>query len=903
MIRNHKRRATFAGLVAVALMAGLVASFPTSAFAAHGAGCLDVEPETATSPAASPYVVTATNRTAGMLLACDGAPVAPATPMTVSFEVREGPNQGATLPSCTITPPETSCESGPYTSSETGTDEIIGWVDDPAHPRSNDEPADETDPEWVLTGDDPNTTDVVTKTWTTGTENRLDCDDSSGDETATKPHDQGAASSELYNCKVTDASGNVKSGISVYGENRNGANDPDNGTNFTTPDYGGCTTSAQGTCQFSISQESPPQPGTAQLCFWAGATTDGEALCASEPTTEAEGNDAADQAEVTWAVPAATNLDATPEFDTNQAGTEHSISVTLYDQNGFPYDFAPATVKFEFFQGSPKDTDGNTPASPDGTCTTKKDEASCSFLYTSSVAGTDRVCAWLGANPTMSGTNVTGTCNSENRTDTGEEPGSPQTPPDDRVDVVEAEWVSPAPTSASRLSCTQETDSNPTNTSHQITCAATNGADAVVPGANIDVEATGVNDPDGNVTLTDPDFTCVANAQGQCSFIHGAGGKGTTGTAGQTVYRAWVDIDGDNATSEADATEGQDETTTPGATVEPDGTEVVTKDWVATVSTLQMTPEADTAEVGVCNPYTILALDSTGAPVPGVVLDIEQVHEAATNASLNDEPDVSFCVPTFGPNTSTVNTAAGDRQPPSESPDNLGTNGGEIVKATDAAGRVTIGIQVAATGASDGSGVVTVTAFFEGDNDQDPEAGEPADTSTKTWTVPDDKCQGFENLSGDHIVGTEDDDVLVGTEGDDVICGLGGDDTIEGLGGHDLLVGGDGDDLVSGDAGIDDIRGDDGLDELQGDTGNDILKGGNDDDVLNGGASNDRVSGGTGNDVHKGGAGKDSVKGGPGNDLCDGGPGRDRCKGGPGKDKIKRCETGDPNSKRKRFVR
>ncbi|MBI4261849.1 MAG: PKD domain-containing protein, partial [Actinobacteria bacterium] len=140
------------------------------------------------------------------------------------------------------------------------------------------------------------------------------------------------------------------------------------------------------------------------------------------------------------------------------------------------------------------------------------------------------------------------------------------------------------------------------------------------------------------------------------------------------------------------------------------------------------------------------------------------------------------------------------------------------------------------------------------------DSGGLQDTDVVQVTVTEDgggggpKCPGFEDLPGNHIVGTSGDDTLVGTEGDDVICGLGGNDTIDGLGGDDVILGGEGDDVLHGGPGKDRVVGGPGVDEIHGDGGADQLRG---DD------------------------------GEPG-DLVDGGDGQDRCRADPG-DTVVSC--------------
>ena len=115
-------------------------------------------------------------------------------------------------------------------------------------------------------------------------------------------------------------------------------------------------------------------------------------------------------------------------------------------------------------------------------------------------------------------------------------------------------------------------------------------------------------------------------------------------------------------------------------------------------------------------------------------------------------------------------------------------------------------------------------------------------------------CAGFEDIAGNHVIGTIEADTLEGTAERDIICGLEGDDTLKGLDGDDLILGGAGLDRIEGGAGNDDLRGE---------------------------ADNDQLYGGAGND---------KLNGGPGDDLLSGGKGTDKCKAGGGKDTRKSCE-------------
>ncbi|HEV2755798.1 MAG TPA: Ig-like domain-containing protein [Actinomycetota bacterium] len=739
-------------LVFLAVMVPLAAP----AAANHPNACLDLTPETSTNPAGTSHTVTATLRV--ISTGCTGAALTPNSggggggPVNIDFEIA-GPNDAdGNSPdtpdmSCNVAVNQSDC-SVTYTGPATGTDTIRGWIDhDGLTPAQGG--ATEADLTEGQAGEDADTTDVVVKSWTSGAAAEVDCDDQTGPdhERETNPSLSGAASNEVYTCRVTDAAGNGISGTVVRGEVTNAPNDPDatNGASYDTPDYT-CTTAANATCQVTVTQVEG-QTGTAIICFWIGTAAQGQTACGTEPVDEAaaangsdEPNDAADGVHKTWeARSAATGgVDAEPETDTNNLGETHTITATVYDQFGAPFQ-GNTTVRFEFFAGSPSDPandGGNTTATPDRTCTTVN-AATCSVSYTqSNTPGTDLICVWTNAAPAVVNTNTNGTCGGEGLTDADDAAGSADAPApaNDDMDVVQKVWTNP--NAPSRLDCTPETDSNPTGTAHTVTCTVTNAFGAPSANVNVDVEATGPNDPDGTNTPLVPDFTCTTAAGGTCSFTHGPGGTGGTPTAGTTSYRAWIDADNSNATNDADTTEARDEVATPGATAEPDDTDVVNKTWVGPPAAVAVSPANDTASVGTCNAFTFTVRDSAGNPVSGVRLDVEQRHHTANDATANNEPAVSFCAPAAGENVSGVDENAGDLRPPSEAPDNAGTAGGETTGTTNAAGQITIGIAVAPANGSNGTGTVFVTGFHETSDNDDRDSNEPVANATKTWIVP-----------------------------------------------------------------------------------------------------------------------------------------------------------------------
>jgi Ca2+-binding RTX toxin-like protein len=437
------------------------------------------------------------------------------------------------------------------------------------------------------------------------------------------------------------------------------------------------------------------------------------------------------------------------ERETNPSSTDDSVSGERYrcrvtNQFGEGMNRLQVYAEVENGVNDPDPVDGASYESPDYNCETTSDEDGIPFFADSGVCfitvlqvegetGTAEVCFWTGLpedgpKTTHCGDEPTGEAQSPDGSDAA----------NDLADQVEKTWQN---VSTFTADCEPETDINPAGQRHEIRCFARSGGTTSVSGVQMRMEIQGAGDPDQTDSPQTPDQSCVTGPDGSCTFNH------TSTTAGNTTYRVWID-DGtpeprdDGTDRDVDRTEGQNESTAAGELPEPDSTDVVSKKWGAAPTTLQMTPDSDTASVGECNPYTITLSSGSGtstAPAEGAVIDVEQLHALAGNNTASDEPTVDFCVPASGPNPSDVDTSRGDLGPESaqendrESPDNKGTAGGETVKGTDANGQITIGITSTAGQGSDGSGTVTITAFFDSNNNDDPDGSEPKDTSTKTW--------------------------------------------------------------------------------------------------------------------------------------------------------------------------
>jgi hypothetical protein len=415
------------------------------------------------------------------------------------------------------------------------------------------------------------------------------------------------------------------------------------------------------------------------------------------------------------------NLELTPSTSSGTLGTAHTITATLVDgadpNQDCDVNSGAVDIYFEVVSGDTSATyAGNvdrqdTPGEPDMVCTVPGGaDDDCTVTYTrTGGTGTDTIRGWVAHEPSDQ-------------------------------DTATRTWTA-AP--GALLNVEPESDTNPPQTAHTLTATARSSGGALASGVNVDFEIiSGPNDALNNARA---DLECTTGANGTCSVTYTDASNNPAPPNNVDTICAWLDPEDDDVfaaagTDPADGGDCDQETVNEtensavagNDTFGNDSTDNVTKSWVAP-PTLTITPASDSAPVGTCNPFTI-TLQQGGAGVADVFIDVEQVHSAANNNTANDEPTVSFCTPTSGPNPSAVNVAAGDRV---ETPDNPGTAGGETALDTNANGQVTIGITVARRGTSNGSGNVTITAWDENDTDNDdPDAGEPQATATKTWTAP-----------------------------------------------------------------------------------------------------------------------------------------------------------------------
>ena len=885
---------------------------------------LDCEPESDTNPTGSSHQIICRasdgngNPAAGQIVdvevSGDNNPDNNNDPISPDFTCTTGQDGR-----CTIT-------HGPAGTGSPGQTTYRAWIDQDGQngtfegdanegPDASDAPGEPQGGQNVpgLTGESDNT-DVVTKTWIG---QGLDCSPEVDFNAQGQPH--------TVTCTFRGANLEALPNRNIDVE-ATGANDPDNGDSQTNPDFT-CTTDQNGNCSFTHGPGGTGTTngsGTTTYRAWADDNGDSNSEADQNETREQNDTDNTDVVEKRWV---AGRLDCGPETDSNPAGSSHQVTCTVRDANN---NLAPG-VNVDVEATGANDPDvggaggGQSPSTPDFTCTTDV-TGSCTFTHGSgnqstNSAGTTTYQAWVD----LDGENTTVEADQGEGRDEVTTPGATEP---DGTDVVSKTWT------AGQLDCSPETDSNPVGTTHTVTCTARDVSGNAAAGVQIDAEATGPNDPDNANSTTAPDFTCTTGLGGSCTFTHGGGGQnGTTNDPGVTTYRAWVDADSTDTSSEADASEGRDEAATAGNDAEPDDTDVVEKTWTTEPRTIDCTPKTGTNPAGTDHVVTCTVRDRNNAPIGGESVTFTesgpggfaggsgptQTTDNSGNARItvtssdggvqtitgtlsddlqgNEPGDVDECDrvagdPSGSPEgrcSDTVSKTWMEPEPdrasnltltPEEATNPPGTEHTFTAKVTDAQGQPIEGADVTWQTSGVGDFVTTeTTTDANGEAQAVVTSDDPGNQQVSAQTSPCDDGGTCGDTAVKHwgparctIFGTRDADVLRGTGQRDVICGFGGDDTIVGRGGPDLVLAGGGHDLIKGS------------------NGGDTLKGGRGNDDIAGNRGRDRLRDGRGRDDLIGGIGNDDLKGGRGRDDLNGGRNRDRCRGGGGRDTRVNCE-------------
>lgn len=777
-------------VTALATIFALVVPFAGMAAATHGTRTLQVTPETDDNATGTTHTLTAT---------LSSAPDA-ASPLTIFFEVESGPGDpdagnspGTPDASCTITAPATSCTSTPsFTSATTGMDVTRGWIAVADAPIDTAEGADAGNPSVDEPSGGPNTpgtiaepdtTDVVTKTWFSGvTAARLDCDDASGNDTETNPV-TGPKSTETYTCTFVDpATGTPFAGVKIDAESLNGANDPDNSAAAGTADFdNACTTTGNGTCTLAIAA-SESQLGSADICFWAdedndaafdpaGAETDGGEC--GEAVGAAENDDKTDVVTKTWETPVVTSVEVTPASDVNQTGTSHSATATVLDQFGDPV----AGVNVDW-RVSGRNT------------VTVNDQIT-------NASGQVTLTAYADTGPPASAGDDTIRACTDQATEDDDCGGALDA--GEVQDTAAKRWI-PEPAVAADVEIDMEAEGA--------------GGDCNANLANF-ADTTGNDDWDAAAAANDVDSAHKVCASAKTSggevleghtitfTSTGPGHFGSSGAATHTDLGTTTQVViGANGYAEIFLHSTQSGTQTVTASLDGQS-DSGTKPWQALTAprNIGATPEKATNAPGTVHAVTATVTDRLGNHVSGVIVTFTETGpgEFRTGGS------------TF---TATTNASGKARAEVTTLPTESG------VQTITASLPTTAGVDECERAAGDPSGAP---------------AGNCTDQVTKTWG----NCPGFAGDRRNQVIGTPGDDVLVGTPGRDIICGKGGNDILRGLGKADVLLGGAGADRLRGGAGDDLLKGGPGNDRLFGGGGNDRCNGGRGRDICDGGPGAD----------------------------------------------------------------
>ena len=795
---------------------------------------------------------------------------------------------------------------------------------------------------------EPDGTDVVQKTWDQGLTGNTCVDVDPNDDTnpsgtehiitATVTTAANRTASSTTNASGDSCGGLPRSGVEVDFSLNDadtgiaGSDDPNafftkiNGAS-TNPSGGGpnnvsCTTDEEGKCNVTIKTVSTTATGDNFVIGEVPGSSGGTGGACGNTTfaggtggtgTGAENSCTAEVVRKTWvSAGAITNVDASPEEDTNEINVSHAISATT--TNALDAPVAGQTITFDVTTGvnSTRDADNNpsTPAGFIGQCTTSA-TGTCSVNYTSTVVGVDTITACIDANVDFScggteadsGNTTTGDANDDQVTKTWVASGQGASQIALDMEGCNGSLLDPDSTTY-EATATPNQVSDDRNDAHAVCARVFNASDAEVrvpvtftitsgPGRFVAPSSTdnatfeeGSDEDLGSSVTVDPG-TCSTGATGPSNAGTLAG---STGRGAGSYNCAFLLSEITGSTVITACVQGS-------ATLCDTGT----KPWTTSVQNarfVDVTPDSATNEPGTDHEMTATVTDRFGNGVPGVTITWSRAgagvivsQENTTNADGEAKIVVSSDVEGETTVTATIQGSSTDCDEAANAP--AGRAHALAGDCTDTATKTWA--EGSATECND-----------DIDNDNNGQTDFPDDagcssaedtTESSDQTVP--RACRNRGAGENVIVGTAGADVLEGTSGRDIICGAGGEDVISARGGNDLVAGNGGGDSIKGGGGKDNLSGNGGNDTVSGNRANDVVKGqrGNDTlkgnagaDTLVGGGGADSLQGGSKSDTLKGGRSNDSLRGGRGSDQLDGGPGTDLCLGNAGRDRLRRCE-------------
>lgn len=351
--------------------------------------------------------------------------------------------------------------------------------------------------------------------------------------------------------------------------------DDDNGL---TPAPAECLTSATGSC--TVTFESVAGKITLRAYVEDGGTL---LPCPAPVNADADCAELRDEA-------APGGAGDVPEPDDTDVveveGLEGSLQVTDEEDAAAPNGTAELTATLMSTETTPRGLLGNVdaeilggspnadlfPGEADTDCDTTQ-AGTCPLTYPTGATapGVDTVQSWADLNddPAAGTGNETAgdlfEADASEGPDENAQPGDVDEDPPDRTDVVHVN-ISAPPELVLDVE-PETTSSKPTGTQSALTAKVTSGA---APQSGI-VIAAAVDAGGANVGTAIP--TCTTGANGQCTLNYTGNAEGTD------TVRAVVDENANGLNDDADPTEAVNQSTTPGGTVEPDKTDVVSIIW------------------------------------------------------------------------------------------------------------------------------------------------------------------------------------------------------------------------------------------------------------------------------------------------------------------------------------
>jgi len=591
----------------------------------------------------------------------------------------------------------------------------------------------------------------------------------------------GTGSSETYTCTFVDPVPTPDTpfpGVKIDAENLNGATDPDNSAAAGTADFNdACTTGADGTCTVTISA-SESQLGSADICFWAdedndtafdpaGAETDGGEC--GEAVGAAENDNKTDKVTKTWATPAASSIEVTPESDVNQTGTSHTATATVRDQFGTP--MAGVNVDWR--------VTGRNTVTVNDQVTNSNGQVTLTYPDTGPTgsAGDDTIRACSEAAATEDD-------DCGGALDAGE-----------FQDTADKRWI-PESAVAADVEIDMEAEGA--------------GGDCNANLADF-TDTSGNNDWDATAAANDVDTTHKVCASAKTSggevleghtitfTSTGPGHFGSSGAANHTDLGTTTQVViGDNGYAEIFLHSTQSGTQTVTASLDGQS-DSGTKPWqgLAAARNVDATPETATNAPGTVHEVVAKVTDRLANPISGVMVTLTETGPGEFRTGGSTVTATTDANGEARAEVTTLPTESGDQTITASLP-------------------TTAGVDECERAAGDPSGAP---------------AGNCTDQVTKTWgNCPgfegDSRNQVIGSPGDDVLNGGPGRDVICGLGGDDVLRGRGRADVLLGGAGNDRLVGGEGNDRLRGGGGNDRLFGGGGNDGCDGGRGRDICDGG-----------------------------------------------------------------------------